>query len=82
MHAAGRSATELVHGARAVVLAARDEEHLAAIERRLSFDGVAHSAIREPDPPWNGALMAIGLRPTLDAPSSRLLRRLPLLGER
>jgi len=36
---------------------------LLDLERALRDFGLDHVAIREPDPPWSGALMAIGLRP-------------------
>jgi len=67
VHAAGESAPgDLASGTIAVVLAARDEahlEHLAAELRRLQ---IPHRPIREPDPPWNNALMAIGIVPVCD----------------
>ena len=81
IHAAGESSPGgLPEGTRAVALAARGELHLASIERRLQQLGIDHRAIREPDPPWGGALMAIGLAPVHDrTPLRRALRRLPLL---
>jgi hypothetical protein len=47
----------------AVVLGVRDEARLLRLERRLARAGVAHVAVREPDAPWCGQLMAIGLVP-------------------
>jgi hypothetical protein len=81
IHAAGESSPGgLPKGTRAVALAARGELHLARIERRLQQLGIDHRAIREPDPPWNGALMAIGLTPVADRTTlRRALRRLSLL---
>lgn len=81
IHAAGESALGGVpEGTRAVALAARDEAHLRSLERRLRRLGIDHRAIREPDPPWNGALMAIGLTPVDDRTTvRRVTRRLPLL---
>ena len=81
IHAAGESAPGgLGSGTRAVALAARDEAHLRVIERRLQGLDIDHRAIREPDPPWGGALMAIGLAPVLDRTQvRRATRRLPLL---
>jgi hypothetical protein len=66
VHAAGESATQfkvdpLSPPIHAVVLAARCETHLLELEARLRAGGVSFHAIREPDPPWNGQLMAIGL---------------------
>ena len=67
IHAAGESAPgDLPSGTIAVALAARDEAHLAALELELRRRGVPHHAIREPDPPWRGALMAIGIEPVAD----------------
>ncbi|MFH1466459.1 MAG: hypothetical protein ABIO70_18895, partial [Pseudomonadota bacterium] len=80
IHAAGESRSgALPPGTHAVVLAARDEVHLEAIARRLAFDGLAHVQIREPDPPYLGALMAIGLHPLPGARRVEALRRLRLL---
>jgi hypothetical protein len=80
-HAAGESVrAPLPAGTHAVVLAALDEAALARLEERLALAGIAHVAIREPDPPWSGALMALGLEPTHDrARVRRALGRLPLL---
>lgn len=67
IHAAGESAPgDLASGTIAVALAARDEAHLAALELELRRLSIGHRAIREPDPPWRGALMAIGLEPVAD----------------
>lgn len=67
IHAAGESAGQaLAPGTIAVALAAGGEDELHAIERELVARGIPHRAIREPDPPWNGALMAIGIQPVVD----------------
>ena len=81
MHAAGDSSPgRLPSGTRAVVLACDGEPALALVEERLRVAGLAHVAIREPDAPWSGALMAIGLHPTVErAAVRRALGRLPLL---
>ncbi|MEM9462699.1 MAG: hypothetical protein AAGF11_51600 [Myxococcota bacterium] len=81
IHAAGESSPgSLPSGTRAVALAARDEAHLRSIEQCLVRLGIEHRAIREPDPPWCGALMAIGLMPVSDRTKVRkATRRLPLL---
>lgn len=64
IHAAGESAGgRLPAQTRAIALAARDEAHLRVIEGELLRLGIRHVAIREPDAPWHGALMAIGLAP-------------------
>jgi len=67
IHAAGESAGgDLPKNTFAVALAARDEHHLEFIEAKLRRLSIPHHAIREPDAPWNGALMAIGLPPVAD----------------
>jgi peptidyl-tRNA hydrolase len=65
VHAAGESSTgDLPADTHAVVLAARDEAHLALIEQELIRRGIAHKAIREPD--RDNELMAIGVLPLVD----------------
>jgi hypothetical protein len=82
-HAAGESSPgNLSPGTNAVVLAARSEVELAALERKLQQAGIPHVAIREPDEPWGNALCAIGLVPTEDRRKLKpLLSSLPLLGK-
>ena len=85
IHAAGESVEGKVpSGTHAVALAAPSEEALERIEKRLADNDVPHISIREPDAPWNGALMAIGIRPMAqDNPNlRRAVKRLPLLKER
>lgn len=65
VHAAGESAalvppTQTTH---AVVLQADDEAVLQALEAILRLAQVAFVAIREPDAPFFGQLVAIGLAP-------------------
>lgn len=70
VHAAGESVRgELPPGTRAVVLAVHDERSLVRVAARLHDLGVPHRLIREPDPPWCGAAMAIGVCPI--APTDR-----------
>lgn len=69
IHAAGESSERVPEGTYAVALAAKNEGHLALIEQKLVDAGIPHHAVREPDSPWNGALMAIGLAPTSDRDS-------------
>jgi peptidyl-tRNA hydrolase len=67
IHAAGESAGgPLPPHTIAVALAAVDEAQLVAVERALRRLGIPHRAIREPDPPWNGSLMAIGIEPVAE----------------
>jgi hypothetical protein len=63
----------------AIVLTVPDEPALAALGERLTKGGVAHVTIREPDAPWDGALMSIGLVPARREELKRHLSSLPLL---
>lgn len=80
IHAAGESGAG-ERGLYAVALAVRGEAELRLVEDKLRFLEIAHRAIREPDPPWNGQLMAIGVVPMArdDRRLRRVLQRLPLL---
>lgn len=49
-----------------MVLGVRDESHIEDLERKLIERRIPHRAIREPDAPWNGALMSIGIEPVED----------------
>jgi peptidyl-tRNA hydrolase len=82
-HAAGESSPgDLDPGTYAVVLDAKDERALAALERKFQKAGIPHVAIREPDKPWNNALTAIGLVPTRNRDAiRRLTSSMPLLGK-
>ncbi len=80
VHAAGESSPgDLKDGTYAVVLTARDEAALRAVSARLRLAGVELVEVREPDAPWNGALMALGLRPKRKEELRRLVSSLPLL---
>lgn len=87
IHAAGESGPgqQGLHaeptGLYAVALAVRDEAELLLVEDKLRFYEIPHRAIREPDPPWCGQLMAIGVVPMARDGRSlrRVLQRLPLL---
>lgn len=74
LHAAGvssRLADDLPENTHAVALSASSEEELLKLEEKLSRAGIAFSAIREPDAPYLGALVAIGIAPV----SKNLVRR-------
>jgi hypothetical protein len=80
IHAAGESSPgNLPPATRAVALAVPDEAALLRLEQELIAAGVAHRAIREPDAPYNGALMAIGIVPQPREPLRPLLGKLTLL---
>jgi hypothetical protein len=53
----------LIGNTTAIVLRVPDERALRLVERRLLKHDIQHVAVREPDPPWNGQLMTIGLWP-------------------
>jgi len=85
LHAAGESTAgfSIPSGTHAVCLAVDNEQHLLKIAERLSRRRVPHHIIYEPDAPWNGQAMAIGLPPVADRkPIKRALSRLSLLTER
>ncbi len=86
IHAAGQSAQ--LAGADsaspptiAVALAASCDE-LAAVARALGEADVRHVLVHEPDEPWRGALMAIGIVPSPRAHLRRLVAHLPLVREK
>lgn len=69
-HAAGESASEyrfpVRSGTTAIILAARNHEHIQAIHQQLLCAGIPHTPIYEPDPPYLGQMTAIGFHPTAD----------------
>lgn len=71
-HAAGESGPATA-GTHAVVLAAEDETHLLALSQALRSAQIQHHQIFEPDPPWSGQMLALGIRP---GPRTRALRRI------
>lgn len=87
-HAAGVSAaawalehhSPLPDNTHVVAVEARDEDHLEELEARARLKGLPVFAIREPDAPYNGALMALGIGPILKKRMEVVLRGLPLLG--
>jgi peptidyl-tRNA hydrolase len=80
VHAAGESSPgNLAAGTHAVVLAAKDEATLRAAAERLTRAGIQHVCIDEPDAPYDGALMAIGVLPARKEVVRKALSSLPLL---
>ncbi len=79
-HAAGESARLQAPGlgTRAIVLQASGES-LLQLEQALAEAGILHAAVREPDPPFDNALVAIGVAPTSKTRVKRFLSNLPLL---
>jgi peptidyl-tRNA hydrolase len=90
VHAAGESSAirlaNLPEDTHAIVLTAEGEPALAALSERLTKAGVQHVMIRDtpsgrrqPDAPWNGALMALGIVPGEREVLRRFFSSLPLL---
>ncbi len=64
VHAAGESSPgALPPDTHAVVLQVADEAELLLVHQRLVDAGIAHVLVREPDAPYLGAAMAIGVPP-------------------
>lgn len=81
VHAAGHSGRvgHLPEGTYAVALACRDEGELRALVERLKSAGLPFHLIHEPDAPYFGALMAIGLEPGYKSTFRKFLSNLPLI---
>ena len=80
VHAAGESSPgNMSDGTYAVVLKARDEVHLAAEADRLERAGVRLVRVHEPDAPYHGSLMSLGLVPGRREDLRRHVSQLPLL---
>lgn len=81
IHAAGESSPgpSLPPDTHAIALSVPDELTLLRLEEQLVAAGVPFKAIREPDAPYFGQLMAIGVVPTAEPHVRKLLRRLPLI---
>jgi hypothetical protein len=69
----------LTENTHAIVLAVPDEARLVREKERLEKAGVRLVAIREPSPPWNNALMALGIAPGRREVLRRFLSSLALL---
>jgi hypothetical protein len=80
VHAAGESAHRpLPPDTHAVVLAVPDEVSLRTVATRLSAAGIEHHLVCEPDAPWYGQAMAIGVCPRDRGAVRRCVSDLPLL---
>lgn len=80
IHAAGESSPgNLPEGTFAIALHARDEVHLSLIAKKLRLAGIHFTQIREPDAPYLGALMALGLHPRRKEELRRHLSELPMV---
>ena len=83
IHAAGESCEgPLPSGTFAIALEARNEDHLDELAGKLWETEVPHTVIYEPDAPYHGQAMAIGIWPTRDRDGIRKVTSdLPLLGK-
>lgn len=80
MHAAGESSPgNLPSGTHAIVLVVPDEMALRGVAVRLARAGIEFVRIEEPDAPYDGALMALGVVPGRKEVLRRSLSSLPLL---
>lgn len=80
IHAAGESSPgNLPTGTYAIALAARDEAHLSEVSFALFRAGIKHVRVVEPDAPYSGQLMALGVPPGERSRLRRHLSSLPLL---
>ncbi len=61
-----------------VILGARSEARLKKLEALLLSADVRHSAIREPDAPYDNALMAVGLVPAARGDVARYVKEFHL----
>ena len=62
-----------------MALSCQDEEELRLLSDRLTAAGLPHHPIHEPDEPYNGQLMAIGIPPNYKSAYRRYLSNLPLI---
>jgi hypothetical protein len=81
VHAAALSAAGTTESTHAVVLQAPNEQALLELEQRLIFEQIPHAAFREPDAPYNGQLMSIGIAPCDRRIVRRYLRSFFLVGD-
>jgi hypothetical protein len=80
IHAAGESSPgNLPHGTYAIALACTDEVELRLLSDRLRDAGISHTRILEPDAPYDGQLMALGLPPSYKSTYRRFISNLPLI---
>lgn len=80
VHAAGESSPgNLSAGTYAIVLSVENERALVHLADRLRVAGVKFVSVFEPDPPYLGAMMAIGLVPARKEVVGKHLSQLRLL---
>jgi len=65
------------------VLEAKDESHIDELHAKLWDLEIPHTVIHEPDAPYNGQAMAIGIWPVIDRTDvKKVTSSLPLLGKK
>lgn len=74
IHAAGESNPDGLRSY-AVALYVDNEEQLKEKEAQLLHHDIKHTAVREPDEPWNNQLMVVGINP-IDRSTSKPLRKI------
>ena len=81
IHAAGESCEgPLPSGTYAIALGVPNEAGLRVLAQRLWDAGIPHKVITEPDSPYDGQAMAVGVFPTSDRDRIRkLTSNLPLI---
>lgn len=80
VHAAGESSPgKLPPHTFAFALVVKDEAELKELGWQLFKNGVPHRSIYEPDAPWNGQMMAIGVVPGPRPFLRKFFSKLPLL---
>lgn len=78
-HAAGESSPgNLAEGTHAIVLGVPDEQALRDLATRVAAAGLRFTPIFEPDAPYYGQYMAIGLAPVPRSVGRKVLSSLPL----
>lgn len=81
VHATGQSVMCPVEpGTCAVVLQVPNVLELLKISNKLRRNGIEHFLFEEPDPPWNGEAMSIGLPPMEKKLVYKYLKHLQLYG--
>jgi len=81
IHAAGHSSPgkALPQSTYAIALSCADEAELRELAKRFQEDGIHCHRINEPDEPYNGQLMALGLPPAYKSTYRRFISNLPLI---
>lgn len=79
IHAAGESSPgDLPEGTIAIALSS-SYESLLELEQKLLKNNIPHKSIREPDPPFYGEIMAIGVFPDSGEKLRKYFSQFPLV---